>query len=560
MGLQKKIEQDGTLPLRMKAISRKEIVGQLDRILSSPQISGSVVLSEFLRFVVQEAIDGRGDELKEYTIGVNALRRDVDFNPQIDSIVRIHAGRLRRAVKEYYYEVGTSDPIVISIPKGSYQPSFERRTPESVRMLAEPEERENGHTKQKQKEALALSEEKSAANNGTESDIPHKTTVAVLPFKRIGLDEMLDNFCQGMGEYLSTELTRFNDFRVISYYQGAFISTQLTDMRHLGAALHARYIITGSVQLLRPVVRVLVQLNDSNTGDQLWAHTFDHPYTPELISTFQEEVVDKVLAGIAGVNGAISRSELTAVQNRHSEININYWFTRYTNSFDEKTMTLARRYYEGALKRDPNNAQILGFLAEILAGESMLPSTKDKSLERSIAYAKLAIKLDPSSQQGYQALAIALLLQRKKNESAEILKQGLAVNPKSADFQGGMGAVLIFAGEFELGAPIVKRAMELTPNLPWWQVFSLSFYYYQRKDYQEALYLISRMQVEMIWIPIIKAACYAELGQVDDAKAILRHLKTLFPTVDLSQPGALNQFFYSEAIVHELSSGLKKVL
>ena len=93
----------------MKGIPRKEIVSQLDRILSSPQISGSAVLSDFLKFVVHEAMDGRGDDLKEYTIGVNALRRDVDFNPQVDSIVRIHAGRLRRAVKEYYYELGVNE-------------------------------------------------------------------------------------------------------------------------------------------------------------------------------------------------------------------------------------------------------------------------------------------------------------------------------------------------------------------------------------------------------------------------------------------------------------------
>src|SRR5690348_3189933 len=133
----------------MKGISKKEIVGQLDRILSSPQIAGSAVLSDFLRFIVHEEIDGRGDDLKEYRIGVNALRRNGDFNTKIDSIVRIHAGRLRRAVKEYYYELGTGDPIMISIPKGSYQPSFERRTGESIRMLAEQEESpKNGHKKE----------------------------------------------------------------------------------------------------------------------------------------------------------------------------------------------------------------------------------------------------------------------------------------------------------------------------------------------------------------------------------------------------------------------------
>jgi TolB-like protein len=546
----------------MKGFSRKEINAQLDRILASPQISGSGVLSDFLRFIVQEAIDGRGDELKEYTIGVNALRRDADFNPQIDSIVRIHAGRLRRAVKEYYYELGNNDPIVISIPKGSYQPSFERRTAQSIRSLTDIDERVNGNRKQKEVKEKPVTS-KDWHRNGhavSESDAQQKVTVVVLPFRCIGVDETLSNFCKGTSEYLSTALTSFSDFRVISYHQGSYVASQFTDIRQLGANLDARYIVTGSTHLLKPIVRVCVQLNDRTTGDQLWAQAIDQLYPAESLVKFQEEIVDKTLAGITGVNGAISRNELTTVQNHHAETNISYWFTRYSNSFDEKTMSMARRYYEGLLKKDPNNPQVLGFLSEILSGESLLPSTEDKSLEKPIAYAKLAIKLDPASQQGYQALAITFLLQRKKEECAQILKKGLAVNPKSTDFQGGMGALLIFAGEFELGASLVRKAMELSPNLTWWQIFSLSYYHYQNMEYQETLYLINRMQIDIIWIPIIKAACHAQLGQIEEARAILRQLKSAFPKVNLTHPGTLNQFFYSDVIVEGLAAGLKKAI
>ena len=73
-------------------------------------------------------MEGKGDELKEYTIAVHALKKESDFNPQLDSIVRIHAGRLRRALKEYYYEEGSADQIIIHIPKGSYIPAFELRS------------------------------------------------------------------------------------------------------------------------------------------------------------------------------------------------------------------------------------------------------------------------------------------------------------------------------------------------------------------------------------------------------------------------------------------------
>src|SRR5688572_10967430 len=105
-------------------IRKEDVLAQLRRILDSAQINRYVVLTDFLTFVVNETLAGKSEGLKEYTIGVQALKKESDFNPQVDSIVRIHAGRLRRVLKEYYYEEGKEDPIVISIPKGSYAPTF----------------------------------------------------------------------------------------------------------------------------------------------------------------------------------------------------------------------------------------------------------------------------------------------------------------------------------------------------------------------------------------------------------------------------------------------------
>ena len=62
--------------------------------------------------------------MKGYTIGISVFGKDVDFDPEHDSLVRIHAGRLRRSIKLYYLEEGKHDPIIIEIPKGTYQPKF----------------------------------------------------------------------------------------------------------------------------------------------------------------------------------------------------------------------------------------------------------------------------------------------------------------------------------------------------------------------------------------------------------------------------------------------------
>jgi len=533
----------------VKAISKKEILVELDNVLSSPQISGSTVLSEFLKFIVHETLDGRGDELKEYTIGVNALKRDSSFNPQIDSIVRIHAGRLRRSLKEYYYEAGVEDQIVITIPKGSYQPVFEHRSaPVGARQEQSKPSTQFDHPPRPRNPALDDSVE-----------LWHKITLAVLPFRHLGLDSALVDFTNGMGEYLSTELTSFNDLRVVSYYHGSFASSQSTDLRKLGITLNARYLLTGSVQMLGPLVRVLVQLNDSSTGDQLWAHTFEKQYAESELGKFQLEIVARTIGGVTGVNGAISRNEIQGSSDKSDQVSISYWYARYSNSFDQNTMTQALAYYDEMLKKDPRNAKMLGFMAEILAGQTLSPSCTDKSLDRAIEYSKLAIKLDPKGQQGYQALAICLLLQRKKAECIQILNQGIALNPRSTDFQGGMGALLIYAGEFEQGAQLVRRAMELTPNLPWWQIFSLSFYSYVGGKYDDAIFLTTKMQIDIVWIPVIKAVSLAQLGQTGEARAILDAVKSIFPTLDLMAPGTLDQLFYSDVMVQEISAGLKKI-
>ena len=83
-----------------------EIKAHLKRIVSTPAFKSSRILSGFLEFVTEKTLAGKEDEIKEYSIGISVLSRNIDFNPQLDAIVRIHAGRLRRALKEYYYDIG----------------------------------------------------------------------------------------------------------------------------------------------------------------------------------------------------------------------------------------------------------------------------------------------------------------------------------------------------------------------------------------------------------------------------------------------------------------------
>jgi hypothetical protein len=106
-----------------------DIRAALGRVVASNHISKSPQLANFLRFVVEEKLAGNGSRIKAYTIAADALGRDSSFDPQNDPIVRVEAGRLRRALDQYYINGGCNDPVVIELPRGHYVPVFRANNP-----------------------------------------------------------------------------------------------------------------------------------------------------------------------------------------------------------------------------------------------------------------------------------------------------------------------------------------------------------------------------------------------------------------------------------------------
>ena len=105
-----------------------ECSSQLARILQSADFEATARGHKFLSYVVDEELSGRGDRIKAYSIAVEVFGRDASFDPQTDPIVRIEAGHLRRSLERYYLTSGQSDPILITIPKGGYVPTFTPRS------------------------------------------------------------------------------------------------------------------------------------------------------------------------------------------------------------------------------------------------------------------------------------------------------------------------------------------------------------------------------------------------------------------------------------------------
>jgi hypothetical protein len=107
---------------------RSQSLAQIERLLGSRSLHGSESLCKMLRYLANHSLDHPGVAPKEYQIATEVFGRNEDFDPHLDSMVRVQAGRLRAKLAEYYATEGTSDRLVVEMPKGTYALTFNERT------------------------------------------------------------------------------------------------------------------------------------------------------------------------------------------------------------------------------------------------------------------------------------------------------------------------------------------------------------------------------------------------------------------------------------------------
>jgi serine/threonine-protein kinase len=286
---------------------------QLDCILASKTFSQVDRLKRFVRFIVQEAMAGRGGELKEYVIGVEVFGKEPSFDPRTDPIVRVQARRLRSRLVRYYREEGQNDELIIDLPKGGYTPVFRRR------------------------------ESAAPARASISTTLAGRNTVAVATFADQTPGRSLDHFCRGLRDEIVHGLLALKSLRVLASLGED--GTEGRDAR--GAAL----LVTGSVRGSGAHLRVTTQLVDGLSGCYLWSEVIDVP-TDEAVAA-QERIARAV---VAKLEPAVRTGEL-AGSTRHSSDNLAarnlYLQGRYhLNQRTAEGLQKAVEFFEKALGED----------------------------------------------------------------------------------------------------------------------------------------------------------------------------------------------------------------
>jgi len=332
----------------------------LARLLTSNSFAHVDRLKRFLRYVVDETVAGRSENLKEYSIGVEVFDREASFDPRTDPIVRVQARRLRARMARYYDEEGRHDEVRIDLPKGSYAPQFHRRA------AAQP------------KRSLTAA-------------LASRNTISVQPFADRSPGGDLRYFCEGLSEEIINALTNVPQLRVVAL-TGAVES----------AAAQAATIVSGSVRKSGDDLRITVQFVDTATGSYLWSETFDRGMKD--VFAVQEEiaraVLEKIKTDLTGERGSRARPESLAAYNFY--LQGRYHCSQRTDAGLRKAL----EFFEKAIAEDPQYAAAYSGLADaysLLSHYGVLPPAEVWT--KAASNAAWAVLLDDELAEGHTSLA-----------------------------------------------------------------------------------------------------------------------------------------------------------
>jgi TolB-like protein len=242
------------------------ITAELDRILTSKGFANAGRLSRLLRYVVERTLAGEADQLKEYAVGVEVFDRDDKYDPRLDSIVRVEAGRLRSRLDEYYNGEGAQDEVRIVLPRGGYSAQFVGNPQEGVASTP-------WATWAIAIGAIAVVAAVAAWSLGGSSR-SLETSIAVLAFEQYSSSGEDESVAAQLTDGVTSELARLRTLSVVSHTSAMQFAGVRKPLREIAAALDADVIMEGSIQNNPDGIVVVVRLVNANTDRKMWVENF----------------------------------------------------------------------------------------------------------------------------------------------------------------------------------------------------------------------------------------------------------------------------------------------
>ena len=415
-----------------EAYSPELVRGQLEKVLSSAGFVRNERLSGFLRFVVEQELSGRGNELKESVVGVEFFGRRPDYDVRQDSVVRTEAGKLRARLAEYYVAVGAADRLLIELPKGGYKPVFRQIEQATVPVPGGVGSWRRVWTWL----SAALAGCALALAAAWWQGIQHgkaPISIAVLPLINLDQNPASDYFADGLTGEIIRNLSIIEGLAVRSQTSSFVFKGRPQNVRDAGRQLDAEYIVEGSVLRSGSQLRINAQLVRVRDDLPLWSGRYDR----ELTDVF-------------AIQDEISRGIVNSLR-----VKLGRGRRRYETSTEAYDLYLRARTFE---------------LEPALTG-----------IRQSLGPFEQAVAMDPSFAPAYAGLAAAYVAlsgfdsfdqadRADQDRAGQMSKmraaaeKALQLDPLLAEAQGALGMVYARDAQWEQSEKSFRRAVDLDPS------------------------------------------------------------------------------------------------
>jgi adenylate cyclase len=474
---------------------------ELSRMLASKDFEATDRLKRFLAYVVNETIEGRADRIKGYNIATSVLGRSENFDPQLDSIVRIEAGSLRRAIERYYLTAGADCCVRIVIPKGTYVPTFEQRAP------------------------VAPNPANATPADGASSD--QTPAILVEMFALEGDHTLYPGFQAGLVRSLMVALARFANMRV---YGPDRRSDRLT------ASSPPDFVLEGGVAISSSHVRVEALLLDAVSGRTVWADSFDRHLDEASFLDTREDITGSIARAIAQPYGAVSRD---ISRNSHIALEASHTrcaalFFRYWRTFDQDLFEPLCDMLERRVRDEPEDMEALAFLSLAYTNSYRLRRAVRSNVvdmrREAIELSERAVELSPNWSWSHYARALAYWFVNDVEGSLAALEMARKLNPNDTDIMADLGQRHAMVGDWEKAVPLLEQSFELNPAQPTSYRIGLFLYHYAHGRFQKALIEARKVATpSILYGHVGVAAAAAQLGLLEEAAGAVRRLLALEP-------------------------------
>ena len=369
---------------------------------------------------------------------------------------------------------------------------------------------------------------------------PDRPSIAVLPFTNLSDDPEQQYFADAMTEEITVALGRVPRLFVIASSSAFTYKGRLVGTKQIGAELGVRYVLSGSVRKHQDLVRIIVELSDAASGNQVWADSADG--TLDSVFELQDRVAASVSARIAPKIRA-AEVELARRKPTHSSTA----YDLYLRALPPLRDNLAQnedllRLLDRAIELDPTFAAAYGLAAwcyHIQAVYGWL-APSDPRMNEGLRLCHLAAETGENDPEALWMAGRSIeVLAGEVDYGLALVEKSLSINPNSANAWWASGMSYAFRGQADTAIEHFGRARRLNPLDPSGHALwmGLAHAHLFGDNYEQAKIAVDKALAQWPNSPPglrVKAAVCGLLGRIDEGRSCVQQYLAVSPASNLT--------------------------